>query len=57
MELTKEERAALNEKMKNPHKVVKCPRCGAELGYKAFETAWSVRCPTEGCISKSLRGI
>lgn len=57
MEYNERENAALDEKMDHPEKVVICPRCGAELRYRAFKTAWEVKCPTDGCLSFTVRGI
>ena len=57
MVLTDQERNALNEKIENPAKSVKCPRCGAFLECSKYPTAIQVRCTTENCIKKSIRGI
>ena len=57
MTLNKEERDAIDKKLENPKLIVKCPRCGAELEYREFPTAWQVICKTPGCIQCSLRGI
>ncbi len=57
MELNNEERAALNKKMENPNAFVKCPRCGAPIEFIKIGNSVVVKCPTEGCIKKSLRGI
>ena len=55
--LTQEERAALNEKIKDPKAFVSCPRCGNSIEYQAYETAIRVYCATSGCIQATLRGI
>lgn len=57
MELTKEEREAVDRKFENPRATVKCPRCGSELKYKEFPTAASVKCEKERCIEVNIRGI
>lgn len=57
MDLTKEEREAVDRKFDNPKRVVKCPRCGSELKYKEYPTAESVKCEKEGCIEVNIRGI
>ena len=57
MELSNIERAALEKKMENPKACVKCPRCGSNIEYKKFDSAIQVKCPTKGCIMKTLRGI
>lgn len=57
MVLSKEERKEVDKKFENPKLVIKCPRCGAILEYIEFPTAEQVKCPTEGCIQVSLRGI
>lgn len=57
MELNKAESSALNKKLENPKAFVKCPRCGSVIEYKKFDSAILVKCPSDGCIRKSLRGI
>lgn len=57
MELSNIERAALEKKMENPEAYVKCPRCGSLIEYKKYDSAILVKCPTEGCIKETLRGI
>ena len=57
MELTKEEREAVDRKFDNPNATVTCPRCGSELKYKEFPTAASVKCETKNCIEVNIRGI
>lgn len=57
MELSKVEQDALNKKLENPKAYVRCPRCGGVIEYKRFDSAIRVKCPTDGCIEKSLRGI
>ena len=55
--LTKTESAALDKKIENPQATVKCPRCGTDLERQVFCNSIIVKCPTAGCIAKSLRGI
>lgn len=57
MVLTDKENKAIDQKFENPNRVIKCPRCGALLEYKKYQTASQVKCQTEGCIQVSLRGI
>lgn len=57
MVLSEKEQAALDRKIGNPKLLVSCPRCGAEIKYTKFATAVVAKCPTDGCIKKSLRGI
>ena len=57
MALSEKERAAVDKKIENPQKQVKCPRCGAEIKYTKYDTAILVKCSTDGCIKVGLRGI
>ena len=54
---TKEEWSALDQKALNPTTDVKCPRCGKSLLYRSAGNSYEVRCPTENCISESVRGL
>ena len=54
---TEKELDAMYEKEMTPSKNVTCPRCGRLLVYKDFGSAYTVECPTEGCIRKTVRGI
>ena len=57
MVLNDNERTALNKKIDKPNLLVKCPRCGSNIEYQQLSTAIVVKCTTEGCIKKTLRGI
>ena len=57
MALNEKERAALNKKLEKPESFVECPRCGSPIQYIRRETAIIIKCETEGCIQKTLRGI
>ncbi len=54
---SEEEWNALDEKMEHPERVVYCPRCGKELIYRGVGNSCEVKCPTEGCIKGTLRGL
>ena len=54
---TEQEMRALEEKACTPGKVVLCPRCGKELTYRALGSSYEVKCPTENCISETVRGL
>lgn len=54
---TDAELAALEEKEINPEKQIFCPRCGEELGYREVGNSYEVKCPTQGCIKFTVRGI
>lgn len=57
MDLTEGERMVLDMKIEDPHKNLKCPRCGCTIEYHKYKTALRVNCPTPGCIQLNLRGI
>lgn len=57
IELSDEEFAALLKKAGNPMEDIRCPRCGAELGYRAVGNSYEVKCKTEGCIKLTARGL
>ena len=52
-----QEWAALDKKIENPHTKVFCPRCGKELSYVSAGNSCEARCPTEGCIKETIRGL
>ncbi len=47
----------LDEKLKNPDKVVKCPRCGNDIIYEKRGNSIAVECKTKGCIYGGIRGL
>lgn len=55
--LTKEEIDALEKKAESPQLSVKCPRCGSELAFRRCGNSYEVKCPTEGCIIETCRGL
>ena len=54
---TEAELDALELKMMNPDAVVKCPRCGKEIIFKAVGNSCEAKCLTEGCIQETVRGL
>lgn len=54
---TEKELNALDEKAMNPEKIVFCPRCGKELVFRSVGNSYQVKCPTEGCLSETCRGL
>lgn len=54
---TEKECAALHEKARAPKSKVLCPRCGKELAYRAVGNSYEVKCPTEGCLVMTCRGL
>lgn len=57
MVMTKEERMALRDKLENPQKDVKCPRCGKEIIYERRGNSIAVECKSPKCIYGGLRGL
>ena len=57
MVLTEKEKRVLYDKMDNPDKAVKCPRCGNEIVYVERGNSVSVECKTPNCIFTGIRGI
>ena len=57
MVMNDKEKAALKEKMENPDKYVKCPRCGNEIIYEIRGNSIAVECKTPTCIFGGVRGI
>lgn len=55
--ISKEEYKILGEKLNNPQKEVKCPRCGNDIIYKEIGNSISVECKTKGCIYSAIRGL
>ena len=56
-EYTEKDNEALEYKASNPYEDVKCPRCGKSLIYHAFGNSYEVKCPTNGCIHETVRGL
>ena len=54
---TKKEWAALDDKLYNPKKDVKCPRCGNQITYAEIGNSTSVKCITQNCIFGGSRGL
>lgn len=55
--MNEEDWAALDEKLNNPEKVVKCPRCGNEIIYEKRGNSIAVECKTKDCIYGGIRGL
>ena len=49
------ERKALNEKLNNPQKDVRCPRCGNIINYDKRGNSIAVECATKDCIYGGIR--
>ncbi len=54
---TEKEILAMEQKARTPREKVLCPRCGKELGYRSVGNSYEVKCPTEGCIVMTCRGL
>lgn len=54
---TEKEIAALSEKEKHPDNFVLCPRCGTELIYRAVGNSYQIKCKSQDCIKRTVRGI
>ncbi len=57
MDMNNDERKALQEKLDNPSKTVKCPRCGNEIIYEKRGNSIAVECKTSKCIAGGIRGL
>lgn len=57
MDMNNAEKQALSEKLNNPEKIVKCPRCGNEIIYREYGNSIIVECTDKNCIHGGLRGI
>lgn len=55
--MTEKDYRALYEKMNNPQKIVKCPRCGNEIIYEKRGNSIAVECKTPNCIYGGIRGL
>lgn len=51
------ERKALDEKLNNPKKDVRCPRCGNVIIYEKRGNSVAVECKTKDCIYGGIRGV
>ena len=54
---TTQEAEALSAKERDPNKIVTCPRCGAVLTYRSVGNSYEIKCPTDNCIKRTVRGI
>lgn len=57
MEYSQKDIAALNEKLNDPNKTVKCPRCGKNILVDRFGNSYHVYCESRNCIENKIRGI
>ena len=48
---------ALDEKLNNPEKIVKCPRCGNDIICEKRGNSIAVECKTKNCIYGGIRGL
>lgn len=55
--MTKEELLIMDKKALNPQNEVLCPRCGKPLEYFDYGSSYIVKCPTDGCLKETMRGI
>jgi hypothetical protein len=55
--ISKKEYEALDEKLNNPEKTVKCPRCGNDIIYEKRGNSIAVECKTKNCIYGGIRGL
>lgn len=55
--MTEKDYKVLDEKLNNPKKVVKCPRCGNEIIYEKRGNSIAVECRTKNCIYGGIRGL
>lgn len=57
MVMNKAEHKALQEKLENPEKDIKCPRCGNKLIVEKRGNSIAVECKTKDCIYGGIRGL
>lgn len=57
MVMNKSETEAIKDKLNNPEKNVKCPRCGNEIIYEKRGNSIAVECKTKNCIYGGIRGL
>lgn len=55
--MTEKDYEVLDEKLNNPQKEVRCPRCGNEIIYEKRGNSTAVECKTKGCIYGGIRGL
>ncbi len=55
--MTDLEKQALKEKLENPTREVRCPRCGNKIVYEKRGNSVAVECKTIGCIFGGVRGL
>ena len=55
--MTEEDYKVLDEKLKNPEKTVKYPRCGNEIIYEKRGNSIAVECKSPNCIFGGIRGL
>lgn len=55
--MTEEDYKALDQKLNNPEKEVKCPRCGNDIIYEKRGNSVAVECKTKNCIYGGIRGF
>lgn len=57
MLMNESEKKTLREKLENPKKIVKCPRCGSEIIYEKRGNSIAVECTKRNCIYSGIRGL
>lgn len=53
----KTESDALTRKEERPKEIVVCPRCGRKLVYKEIGNSYEIKCPTDNCLKRTVRGL
>lgn len=54
---TEKEIDALSQKERQPDKFVLCPRCGSELIYRAVGNSYEIKCKSQDCLKRTVRGL
>lgn len=54
---TEADLSALHKKEMDPEAQIFCPRCGEELEFRSVGSSYEVKCPTDGCIKLTVRGV
>ncbi len=57
IQMTEKDYEALEEKLNDPEKAIKCPRCGNEIIYEKRGNSIAVECATPNCIYGGIRGL